>query len=103
MQRAIARFTKNDLAKYPFLKETAEYVKKLDFGIGDLANAEFAKIFERAEERIQEATLYTLVSRRLRYEDVEILSFPAAIMLTVVTESTFIQKKICIGRSQANV
>jgi DNA primase large subunit len=100
MQRATARFAKNDLAKYPFLKETADYVRRLDFKIEDLANAEFGKVLERAEERVEEAILDTLVSRQLRNEDVEILSFPVAIMLTVATRNTFIQKRYALSEAK---
>ena len=55
MQTAAVKFTKNDLAKYPFLKETTEYVKRLDLKIEDLTNPEFAKVLERAEERVEKA------------------------------------------------
>lgn len=100
MQSTVAKFSKNDLAKYPFLKETAEYVKKLDLKIEDLTGPEFAKILERAEERVEEAILYTLVSRKLRNEDVEILSFPVAIMLTTATENSFIKKRYALAEAK---
>jgi DNA primase large subunit len=100
MQRAAARFTKNDLARYPFLKETTEYVKKLDFNIEDLTNPEFSKVLERAEERAEEAILDTLVSRKLRNEDIEILSFPVAIMLTIATENSFIKKRYALAEAK---
>lgn len=100
MQRATVRFAKNDLAKYPFLKETADYVRKLDFKIEDLTSPEFAKVLERAEERVEEAILDTLVSRKLRNEDMEILSFPVAIMLTVATENTFIKKRYALAEAK---
>lgn len=100
MQRATAKFAKNDLAKYPFLKETADYVRKLDFKIEDLTTPEFAKVLERAEERVEEAILDTLVSRRLRNEDVEILSFPVAIMFTVATQNTFIKKRYALAEAK---
>ena len=35
---ASAAFTKDDKAKYPFLKETAEYITPLDLQIDDLAS-----------------------------------------------------------------
>jgi len=38
LQVETAGFTKEDLAKYPFLKETAEYIKPLDLQINDLAS-----------------------------------------------------------------
>ena len=100
MQRATAKFTPHDLAKYPFLKETTEYVKKLDFSIEDLTNPEFSKILERAEERIVEAILDTLVSRKLRNEDIEIFSFPVAIMLAIATEKPFIKKRYALAEAK---
>ncbi len=100
MELATVEFTKNDLAKYPFLKETQEYVKKLGLQIEDLASPEFAKVLERAEERVEEAILYILVSRKLRNEEIEILSFPVAIMLTVATEDSFIKKRYALAEAK---
>jgi DNA primase large subunit len=100
MQLATVKFTKNDMAKYPFLKETTEYVKKLDLKIEDLANPEFAFVLERAEERIEEAILYTLISKKLRNEEVEILSFPVAIVLAVATENSFITKRYALAEAK---
>jgi DNA primase large subunit len=100
MQLATAKFTKNDLAKYPFLKETTEYVRKLDLKIEDLTNPEFAKILERAEERVEEAILYALIERRLRNEEIEILSFPVAIMLAVATQNSFIKKRYALAEAK---
>jgi DNA primase large subunit len=100
MQLSAVPFTKNDLAKYPFLKETAEYVKKLDLKIEDLTSPEFSSILERAKERVEEAILYALVSRKLRNEEVEIISFPVAIMLTVATENSFIKKRYALAEAK---
>ncbi len=36
MQNASTAFTKTDLARYPFLKKTGQYVKELDLDIADL-------------------------------------------------------------------
>jgi len=100
MQVATAKFTKNDLAKYPFLKETAEYVRKLDLKIEDLTNPEYAAILERAQERVEEAVLYAIVTRKSHNEEVEILSFPAAIMITVATESSFLKKRYALAEAK---
>ncbi|MEM3622264.1 MAG: DNA primase large subunit PriL [Candidatus Bathyarchaeia archaeon] len=100
MQITTVSFTKNDLAKYPFLKETAEYVKKLDLKIEDLTSPEFSAILERAKERVEEAILYALVSRKLRNEEIEILSFPVAIMLTLATENSFIKKRYALAEAK---
>lgn len=39
IQMASVRFTKNDMAKYPFLKENTEHIRKLDLKIEDLRQA----------------------------------------------------------------
>jgi DNA primase large subunit len=96
----MVKFTKSDLARYPFLKEAAEYVKKLDFRIEDLTSPEFANVLERAEERLEEAILYGLVSRKLRNEEIEILSFPVATMLTVATDNSFIKKRYALAEAK---
>ncbi len=93
-------FTKNDLAKYPFLKETHEYVKQLDFKIEDLANPEYANILGRAKERVEEAILYAIVDRKLYNEEIEILSFPVAILLVVATENSFIKKRYALAEAK---
>ncbi|MEM3867048.1 MAG: DNA primase regulatory subunit PriL, partial [Candidatus Bathyarchaeia archaeon] len=70
-----------DLAKYPFTKEAAEYVKNLGLKIDDLTSIEFIEVINRAEERIKEAILNVKISKEWLHNDVEILSFPTAILL----------------------
>jgi DNA primase large subunit len=95
-----ARFTKSDLAKYPFLKENTEYIKNLDLKVEDLQKPEFGKILERAEERVTEALLYTIIDRKTRNEEIEILSFPVAIMLTIATKSNFLKKRYALAEAK---
>jgi len=100
MQLTTAKFTKNDLAKYPFLREAAEYVKTLDLKIEDLESPEFSQILERAKERVEEAILYAIVSRKLQNEEIEILSFPTAIMLAAATENQFIKRRYALAEAK---
>ena len=100
MQIATVKFTKNDLAKYPFLKEAAEYVKTLDLKIEDLASPEFTQILERAEERVEEAILYAIVTRKTQNEEIEILSFPTAIMLAAATQNPFIKRRYALAEAK---
>lgn len=100
MQYASIKFTKADLTKYPFLKETTEYVRKLDLKIEDLSSQEFAQVLKRAEDRIEEAILYVLVTRETRSDEIEILSFPVAIMLAVATENSFIKKRYALAEAK---
>jgi len=100
MQVHIVKFTKNDLAKYPFLKETHEYVKQLDLKIEDLVNPEYANVLERAKERVEEAILYAMINRKLHNEEIEILSFPVAILLVIATENSFIKKRYALAEAK---
>jgi DNA primase large subunit len=100
MQHATTKFTKNDLAKYPFLKETAKYIQKLSLKIEDLTDPGFAEILKRAEERVEEAILSTLVSRNLQNLEVEISSFPVATLLAVATENSFIKKRYALAEAK---
>ncbi|MEM3552006.1 MAG: hypothetical protein QXV01_13065, partial [Candidatus Bathyarchaeia archaeon] len=100
MQTLTVKFTKNDLAKYPFLKEAAEHVKMLDLKIEDLVNPEYSKILERANERVEEAILYAIVTRKTQNEEIEILSFPTAIILAAATENPFIKRRYALAEAK---
>jgi DNA primase large subunit len=100
IQMTSIRFTKNDMAKYPFLKENAEHIRKLDLKIEDLASAELSAALERAEERVEESILYAIVDRKTRNEEIEILSFPAAIMLVIATGNSFIGKRYALAEAK---
>jgi len=101
MQRAFSRFAKNDYARYPFLKAATRYMKIPDLEIEDLTNPGLEKILQRAQERLEEAVLYTYVSRNPQHdEDVEIMSFPAAIMLAVATGNSFIKKRYALAEAK---
>lgn len=99
MQMETVRFTQNDLAKYPFLKETAAHVKKLGLKIEELTNPEMAQILNRAEERVKNAILSVSVGKK-RENDVEIPSFPVAIMLAIATKNSFIKKRYALAEAK---
>jgi DNA primase large subunit len=100
MQSAFSKFSKNDYAKYPFLKAATKYMKIPDLKIQDLTDPGLERILKRAEERLEEAILYTIVSRNpQRDEDIEIMSFPVAIMLVVATEDSFIKKRYALAEA----
>ena len=95
-----AGFTKNDLAKYPFLKETAEYIKPLDLQIGDLTSMGMDQLLKRAEERVNEAIINRCVNRNLKKIDLEILSFPVALLIVIATENSFIKKRYALAEAK---
>jgi len=100
MQSVFSKFAKNDYAKYPFLKEAVRYLKIPDLRIEDLAAPELEDILKRAEERVEEAILYTRVSRKLEKADNEISSYPIAIILATATKSNFIQKRYALAEAK---
>jgi DNA primase large subunit len=99
MQMETVRFTQNDLAKYPFLKETAAHMKKLGLKIEDLVNPEMAQVLNRAEERVKNAILSVSVGEK-RENYVEIPSFPVAIILAIATKNSFIKKRYALAEAK---
>jgi DNA primase large subunit len=99
MQMETVRFTQNDLAKYPFLKETAEYMKKLNLKIEELINPEMGQILNRAEERVENAVLSVSVGKK-RENYVEIPSFAVAIILALSTKNSFIKKRYALAEAK---
>jgi DNA primase large subunit len=84
------------LAKYPFINEAAEYVKELDLKIEDMSEP----ILNRAEHRIEEALLYALVSTELRKEEIEISSFPVAVMMVASTADKLMKKRYALAEAK---
>jgi DNA primase large subunit len=102
-------FTKNDLAKYPFLKGTAEYLSPLDLQIEDLISPGMSQILDRAMERVTSAiinlTVRPLVSEygnkhTIKDPQKEILSFPVALMLVSATENSLIKKRYALAEAK---
>jgi DNA primase large subunit len=99
MTSVTTRFTPNDLAKYSFLKETAPYVKKLGLDLEELTSPELGSILNRAQERLEQSILSVYVGQR-RESDVEIPSFPVAIMLAIATKNSSIKKRYALAEAK---
>jgi DNA primase large subunit len=103
-----AGFTKGDLAKYPFLKETVRYLSPLDLQIEDLASPDMHQILDRAMERvtlaITDITIRPLNGEQGKYviKDLqkEMFSFPVAIMLVSATDNSFIKKRYALAEAK---
>jgi DNA primase large subunit len=104
-----AGFTKSDLAKYPFLKETARYLSPLDLQIEDLISPGMHQILDRAVERVT-SSITDLTIRPLTDEQgkryiikdlqIEIISFPVAIMLVCATDNSLIKKRYALAEAK---
>ena len=53
MQLEVMCFTKNDMAKYPFLRSASYYMKMPDLKVEDLGSRELENVVERARERLE--------------------------------------------------
>ncbi len=74
--------TKLDLAKFPFTAEASSYIKSRNIDPLELVRPELAPILERAMERIRQGVFSGRISADLTQEDVDILAYPTALMLT---------------------
>ncbi|MCP8311208.1 MAG: DNA primase large subunit PriL [Candidatus Methylarchaceae archaeon HK01M] len=74
-------FGLEDLAKYPFMKEAGDYVKKLSLRVEDLGQEDYRPAVERAKQRVMEAIQKNYISIEISEPIVELLSFPLALML----------------------
>jgi DNA primase large subunit len=84
------------LAKYPFINEAAEYAKELDLRIEDVSEP----ILNRAEHRIEEALLYALVSPQSRKDEIEISSFPVAVMMVASTADKLMKRRYALAEAK---
>jgi len=54
----------------------------------------------RAEKRIEEAILYALVSEEQRNDEIEILSFPIAVMMLSTTNDLFLKRRYALAEAK---
>lgn len=91
--------TREDFAKYPFTKEGAEYVLARGINVEELANPDYTKILDRAEHRVDEAlTEGTITTSDLK--EVEIFSFPVAILLVAQIDDGFLTKRYALSEAK---
>lgn len=88
--------TKHDLAKYPFLSQTAEYIKPLDLKIKDLPES-LERVLKHAEERVTASFMpSTQHPPPIRNPDIEIASFPVAIMIVAAINDKYLKKRYAL-------
>ncbi|MBS7635077.1 DNA primase large subunit PriL [Candidatus Bathyarchaeota archaeon] len=96
--------TLEDMAKYPFMPEAAEEVRKLGFRIDGLFEADYAPILERAERRVIEAL--TNNPPEVRYDpslykgNVEMLSFPVAVALVTSLANEYVKRRYALAEAR---
>lgn len=92
--------TESDHAKYPFTAEAARYVSGLGLQIQDLVADEYSAILDRAEKRIEDAITSAKISPEWQDREVEILSFPTAIMLVSIIGDDRLRRRYALAESK---
>jgi DNA primase large subunit len=88
------------LAKYPFTSQAAEYIQTLDLKISDLTSPEYVQVLKRAEKRIEEAILHAQVSEQPHSDEIEILSFPIAVIMTSAINDSFLKRRYALAEAK---
>ncbi len=89
------------IAKYPFTKAAKDYVSSLRIDIESLGSPEFARVYERAKFRVEEALerggksyevgdVSVIMDRDL---EVELLSFPLALFIVAAIDDDFATRR----------
>jgi DNA primase large subunit len=82
-----------EAAKYPFLRDAAKLVDALNLQLDDLADPQYAKVLDRAAERVVQAIEDGAVDDSLDDYMTELLSFPVAVMFTSVKGEPFMSRR----------
>jgi len=94
--------TKPNPARYPFLLDAAEEVKRLDLKIENLDSDDYKPIVKRAEERLEEALKddRSGVEYREREAHIEIPSYPVAIILAAASANDYIKRRYALAEAK---
>jgi DNA primase large subunit len=92
--------TKSDYAKYPFTKKAGEYIRALNLDIEELENPAFNDVLTKAEDRICEAMFYSKVSNKSTKNDIEIASFPIAVMMMSTLSKKSLKRRYAIAEAK---
>jgi DNA primase large subunit len=94
--------SERDKARYPFTNEAADFVKNLGIEIGDLIIEPYGAILKRAKQRIRQALLKPdELSPQEEDPNIEVPSFPTAIMLMAYSDSENSKRRYAVAESKS--
>ena len=87
------------------MKEAAEHVRNLGLEINELESDFFTPFLDRAEERVKNALLNTDYAKiqpldEPKEYEIEIFSFPIAVMLVIGTDDSFIKNRYALAEAK---
>ncbi len=89
-----------ELARYPFMGTAIRKVEDLDFKVDELTSPEFTSLIGRAKERIEHAILYAEVQGWALRDEVELLSFPAAVFLVSCLKDERLARRYALAEAK---
>src|SRR5487761_1820329 len=93
------QFGSDDLAKYTFLPQAGDFIRLQGVSISDLANQDYKKVIQRAEERVRQAIQDNKVSSKIEEREIEILSFPVSLMLVKSTKLDHLMTRYALAEA----
>src|SRR5487761_1212673 len=93
------QFGSDDLAKYTFLPQAGDFIRLQGVSISDLANQDYKKVIQRAEERVRQAIQDNKVSSKIEEREIEILSFPVSLMLVKTTKLDHLMTRYALAEA----
>lgn len=94
------KYGSDDLAKYTFLPEAGDYIRANEISISDLVSPVFKEVLKRAEGRVLESIKTFKVSdKKEENRDVEIMSFPVALMLVRSTNLNHLMDRYSLAEA----
>jgi DNA primase large subunit len=92
-----AAFTREDLAKYPFLSQASREIEGLGFTINNLVSPENKPILDRARNRLEKAISEMHTGTIVRDKQTEISSFAASLIFVIATKNNWIKKRYALA------
>ncbi|MFI5420306.1 MAG: hypothetical protein ACHQ1H_05010 [Nitrososphaerales archaeon] len=94
------QFGNDDLAKYTFLPQAGDFIRAQGISLTDLANQDYKKVIDRAEQRVTEAISPGKVSDKTgESREIEIMSFPVSLMLVKSTKLDHLMNRYALAEA----
>ena len=90
-------FTREDLAKYPFLKQASKEIEDLGFTINNLVSLENKPVLDRARNRVETAISDVHIGKMSKDKQTEISSFAAALIFVIATKNSWVKKRYALA------
>jgi DNA primase large subunit len=91
--------SEREIAKYPFLKSGIQLIESINLKLNDLIDPNYAKVLDRATERVNESLIKGEVTANLTDPLTELLSFPVAVMYVTLVSERFLNRRYSLAEA----